>query len=199
MSTQTTKDRILDAAEEIMLEKSFHSVGLKQILDAVEVPKGSFYHYFESKEQFGAEMLKHYMNDASDRKRQMLIANDTETDPLNRLFLYLDGSVDFVQSVAGRFPCLALKLASEVSDLSEAMRQELARGFDDWIDIYREVLDEAVAAKMLPETFDSGSEAQLIQDLWSGATQRAVIARNAAPVRHAVDHIKSRITSMMLG
>ena len=198
MSNQTTKDRILDAAEEIMLEKSFHSVGLKQILDAVKVPKGSFYHYFESKEQFGAEMLKHYMNDASDRKRQMLIANDTGTDPLKRLFLYLDGSVDFIQSVAGTFPCLALKLASEVSDLSEAMRQELARGFDDWIDIYREVLDEAVAEKMLPESFDSGSEAQLIQDLWSGATQRAVIARSSAPVRHAVDHIKSRITSMML-
>lgn len=197
MSSQTTKDRILDAAEDIMLEKSFHSVGLKQILDAVKVPKGSFYHYFESKEQFGAEMLKHYMKEASDTKRQMLISRDNEPDPLKRLFTYLDGSVDFIESVVGRFPCLALKLASEVSDLSEAMREELAKGFQDWINIYREVLDEAVAEKMLPATFDSASEAQLIQDLWSGATHRAVINRSSEPVRYAVGHIKSRITNMM--
>ena len=198
MSSQTTKDRILDAAEEIMLEKSFHSVGLKQILEAVKVPKGSFYHYFESKEQFGAEMLKHYMQEASERKRQMLIAEDTEPDPLKRLFIYLDGSVEFMQSMAGKFPCLALKLASEVSDLSEAMRTELATGFDDWIDVYRQVLDEAVAENILPATFDSESEAQLIQDLWSGATQRAVISRSSEPVRHAVEHIKTRITSMKI-
>ena len=39
-----------------MLERSFHSVGLNQILASVKVPKGSFYHYFESKEQFGVEI-----------------------------------------------------------------------------------------------------------------------------------------------
>lgn len=198
MSNQTTKERILEAAEEIMLEKSFYSVGLTQILDAVKVPKGSFYHYFESKEQFGAEMLKHYMNEASDDKRHKLLSKDEEPDPLKRLFIYLDGSADFIQSVAGRFPCLALKLASEVSDLSEAMRKELARGFADWIDIYQEVLDEAVAEKILPAAFDSSLEAQLIQDLWSGATHRAVINRSSEPVRDAVEHIKSRISGMIV-
>ncbi|MFT5701096.1 MAG: TetR/AcrR family transcriptional repressor of nem operon [Desulforhopalus sp.] len=196
--SQTTKDRILDAAEEIMLEKSFHSVGLTQILNVAKVPKGSFYHYFESKEQFGAEMLKHYMDQAGDNKRRMLTDTDNDSDPLNRLFIYLDGSIDFIQSVAGRFPCLALKLASEVSDISEDMRKELALGFDDWISIFREVLDEAVDKKILPATFDSGTEAQLIQDLWSGSVQRAVINRSSEPVRNAVEHIKSRISSMIV-
>ena len=198
MNNQTTKDRILDAAEEIMLEKSFHSVGLKQILNVAKVPKGSFYHYFESKEQFGTEMLKHYMDQAGENKRRMLIYSDNESDPLKRLFIYLDGSIDFIQSVAGRFPCLALKLASEVSDLSETMREELARGFEDWITIFCEVLDEAVAQNLLPANFNSASEAQLIQDLWSGAVQRAVINRSSEPVSHAVEHIKSRISSMMI-
>lgn len=196
MKEQSTKDRILEAAEELMLEKSFHSVGLKQILDAVEVPKGSFYHYFASKEQFGVEMLKHYMADASIWKRKVLLTAYKEPDPLKRLFNYLDGSVDFVQKFPGKFPCLALKLASEVSDLSEAMREELAKGFDDWIAIYQEVLEQAVAAKQLPRAFDTVSEGQLIQDLWFGATQRALTYRNADPVRHAVEHIKSRISGM---
>ena len=45
----TTKERILDAAEDLMLEKSFHSVGLNEILTTVNVPKGSFYHHFASR------------------------------------------------------------------------------------------------------------------------------------------------------
>lgn len=196
MNDKTTKERILEAAEEIMLENSFHSVGLKQILDVAKVPKGSFYHYFKSKDQFGAEMLKHYMEEVGKRKRQMLMYHDTESDPLQRLFNYLDGSIDFIQSVTGKFPCLALKLASEVSDLSEAMRQELTQGFEQWIEIFCEVLDEAIDKKLLPASFDSASEAQLIQDLWSGSVQRAVINHNSEPVRNAVQHIKSRISSM---
>ncbi len=64
--------------------------------------------------------------------------------------------------------------------------------------IYKDVLDQAVAESMLPESFDSASEAQLIQDLWSGATHRAVINRNAEPVHHAVEHLKNRISSMSI-
>ncbi|MCW0220810.1 MAG: TetR/AcrR family transcriptional regulator, partial [Prosthecobacter sp.] len=72
MSDRTTKERILDAAEGLMLEKSFHSVGLNEILAAVKVPKGSFYHHFESKEQFGVEMLKHYVTNSVAYKTRLL-------------------------------------------------------------------------------------------------------------------------------
>lgn len=196
MKESPTKQRILDAAEELMLEKSFHSVGVKQILDAVMVPKGSFYHYFDSKEQFGVEMLAHYIGEASRQKRAYLLSADTEPNPLKRLFSYLEGSIDYIERVAGRFPCLALKLASEVSDLSESMRIELAKGFEEWIAIYQQVLVQAVDQNILYDNVDCASEAQLIQDLWSGATHRAVANRNADPVRHAVAHLKSRLNGL---
>ena len=181
-----------------MLERSFHSVGLKQILDAVKVPKGSFYHYFESKEQFGVEMLKHYMVAASTHKRTHLLSDATESDPLERLFAYLDGSVDAIESSPGVFPCLALKLASEVSNESEAMGVQIARGFQSWINIYQQVLDEAVTKEILPRNIDTASEAQLIQDFWAGATLRSIANRDAAPTRNAVDQIKRRIKSMTI-
>src|SRR5258707_11956369 len=86
----TTKERILEAAEEIMLQKSFHSVGLNEILSAVKVPKGSFYHYFQSKEQFGVELLKHYVADASAFKRKALLTTELSEDPAERLAAYYD-------------------------------------------------------------------------------------------------------------
>lgn len=195
MKENTTKERILDAAEEIMLERSFHSVGLKQILDTAGVPKGSFYHYFSSKEQFGTEMLKHYMDEATAEKRRILSAQNGEPNPLKRLETMLDGGVEAVLSVSDKFPCLALKLSSEVSDLSDAMRLELAKGFEDWVKLFQEVLEEAKTKKMLAETVDSKLESQLIHDLMTGSIHRAIINRSPEPVRCAVEHLKSRIRS----
>src|SRR3954467_15564570 len=85
-STPTTKERILDAAEEIMLAKSFHSVGLNEILSAVKVPKGSFYHYFASKEQFGVEVIRHYVRAHTARLRKFFA--ERELKALERFCAY---------------------------------------------------------------------------------------------------------------
>lgn len=198
MNNRPTKERILDAAEELMLDKGFHSVGLKQILDTVNVPKGSFYHYFESKEQFGVEMLKHYMEDSTGRKREMLSQQAEIADPIQRLFTYLDGWVINTAKIAGKFPCLVLKLASEVTDLSEPMRQELEKGFDDWINLFQVVLDEAVEKDLLSNEIGTQETAQLMQDLLNGATQRSVINHDEEPIRRAVEFIKAHIRAMMI-
>lgn len=198
MKEQTTRERILEAAEGLMLERSFQAVGLKQLLDAVKVPKGSFYHYFESKEQFGIEMMKHYMAEASAHKRSFMLNREKEPDALKRLFQYLEGSIAFMNKNPGRFPCLAVKLGNEVSEISEGMRSELMKGFNDWISIYQEVLDEAVAAGQLPAHLDTEAEAALIQDHWAGAAQRAVIFRTSEPVRLTVEHIKTRLENLMI-
>ena len=196
MKEQTTKERILIAAEKIMLENSFHSVGLKQILDTANVPKGSFYHYFKSKEQFGVEMLKHYMDDATREKRRMFISEDKNVDPLQNLFTALQGLLNSIQSDIDKFPCLALKLAAEVSDLSESMREELERGFKRWIAVFIEVFEDAKLQKLLPEAFNSEMEAQFLHDLMTGATHRAVINRSLEPIECAVTIIQARISNM---
>ena len=195
MSDRPTKERILDAAEEIMLERSFHSVGLNQILAAVNVPKGSFYHYFESKEQFGVEMLRHYADGATAWKRQMLLDTETEPDPLARLFTFLTSVLGKVQENGGKCPCLIQKLASEVADFSEPMRNELAKSCDDAVAIMKAVLDEAVEKNQLPAGFDTAGEAALVHDLWSGALHRSTIYRNAEPLRQAIDSIRARLTA----
>lgn len=176
-----------------MLERSFHSVGLNQILAAVKVPKGSFYHYFESKEQFGVEMLRHYASGSSACKRQMLLDCEVEPDPIQRLLTFFNFVVGKSQESGGKCPCLIQKLAAEVADFSEPMRDELAKSFSDSVAILRELLDEAIEKKRLPGDFDTASEAAFIQDLWSGAQQRASIYRSTEPLRQAIELIKKRL------
>lgn len=195
MTTPHTKERILDAAEELMWEKSFHSVGLNEILKAVGVPKGSFYHYFESKEHFGVEMLTHYIKEATLKKSDILLNRDAEADPMKRLITFLEGSIARFTENNGKCPCLVLKLASEVTSLSEPMREVLAAGFKTWLSILSDVFEEAKVLGIIPSDIDSGNEAGLMRDLWAGAIQRATITKSTAPMENALACIRDRIAA----
>lgn len=194
MSERTTKERILDAAEGLMLEKSFHSVGLSEILEAVKVPKGSFYHHFESKEQFGVEMLKHYVADATAYKTQMLLSSTPEPDPLRRLLSFFEGNICGILETQGKCACLVLKLSAEVADMSEPMREVLAKGNREWIAILEQVLQEGLEKKKIAQTVRPAEMAGVIHDLWNGAMQRASINRDVSPPRDALNLVRTLLT-----
>lgn len=194
MSDRTTKERILDAAEGLMLEKSFHSVGLTEILEAVKIPKGSFYHHFASKEQFGVELLKHYVADATVYKKEMLLSPTPEPDPLRRLLSFCEGCICRVLETKGKCSCLVLKLAAEVADMSEAMREVLAAGNREWIGILEQLLQEGVEKKKIAQTVNPAEMAPIIHDLWNGAMQRSAICRDATPPREALNFIRAQLT-----
>src|ERR1700749_2962074 len=114
-----TKERILDAAEPIMLEKGFNGVGLNEILKAVGVPKGSFYHWFPSKEQFGVELVKHYAADATAYKQGWMNKKELLPSALERLNTFYESCIsEFVENDCHQV-CLIIKLSMEVSSFSE--------------------------------------------------------------------------------
>lgn len=189
----TAKDRILEAAEEIMLEKSFHSVGLTEILAAVNVPKGSFYHYFESKEQFGVELLRHYIHEHSIRLRRILFC--TELGPAERLPTLFDGVISRMLEGRCRQFCLATKLGAEVSSFSEGMRQVLAEGMGEWRGIYEALIREGQVAGVMRADLDAVEGAGLIQDIWLGAMQRCHIEQSVTPLRNASGFIRRYLLS----
>ena len=193
-TTVTTKERILEAAEELMLTKSFHSVGLNEILTAVKVPKGSFYHYFQSKEQFGVELLRHYVNEASEWKRRMLLSADQEPNPFLRLMAFLDLSAAHLLEKECQCACLVSKLASEVATFSDPMRAVLADGIREWRGIFEKVIAEGQKKGVIRRKINPAETAALIGDLWMGASQRCQVERNVAPIRAAGKFIRNHLT-----
>lgn len=195
MSEPHTKERIIEAAEEIMWKRSFHSVGLNEILKAVGVPKGSFYHWFESKEHFGVELLKHYITAATDEKNHALFSDQIEKHPMKRLIAFLETSIAKFEESGKKCPCLVLKLASEVTDLSEPMRKVLAQGMTTWLGLLAGVFDEAKVLGHIAKDVDSRSEAELFRDFWAGAIQRSSISKFTEPMRRALAFLSQRIAS----
>ncbi len=184
-TTATTKERIMDAAEEIMLQKSFHSVGLNEILSAVKVPKGSFYHYFQSKEQFGVELLKYYVADASAYKRRALLSNELSENPSERLAIYLDMNVAKLFEQSCKCSCLVQKLASEVATFSDDMRAVLVEGMHEWRGYLEKLVIEGQEKGVIRQDLNPAATASLLQDLLAGASQRSQLEHSVAPLRTA--------------
>jgi TetR/AcrR family transcriptional repressor of nem operon len=195
VSSLHTKERIIEAAEEIMWKRSFHSVGLNEILKAVGVPKGSFYHWFESKEHFGVELLKHYIGAATNEKNHALFSDEIEKKPMPRLLSFLETSIQKFEDNSRRCPCLVLKLASEVTDLSEPMRIVLAEGMATWLGMLAGVFDEAKILGHISKEVNSQQEAEIFRDLWAGSIQRATICKSAEPMKFALSFLEQRISS----
>ena len=178
------RQHILDTAQVIMGGKGFAAVGLNEILQTANVPKGSFYHYFGSKEAFGEAMLKGYFAEYMDALEVQL--NLPGLSHAQRLMGYWQNWLESQATCDPRGKCLAVKLAAEVSDLSESMRAALHQGTDCIIARLAMSLDAAVAEGSLASVGDTTQMATTLYQLWLGASVRAKITRDRAPMEAAL-------------
>jgi TetR/AcrR family transcriptional repressor of nem operon len=193
-----TKQRILEAAEPLMVAKSFHALGLNELLTAADVPKGSFYHYFKSKEDFGVELIRHYTQEKSAPARAALAGKDAKGDPLARLLEYYNALISYQHQKDCRSCCLAVKLSLEVSNFSEPMRAVLAEAMRLWREAFERVIVEGQEAGTIRRDLEPASTAALLQDTWQGALQRVQVERSVAPLRAAVIFFKKHLTAAPL-
>ncbi|SFT29544.1 TetR/AcrR family transcriptional regulator [Methylobacterium sp. yr668] len=174
-----TRQGILDTAHRIVGAKGFSGVGLNEILAAAGVPKGSFYHYFGSKEAFGEALLADYFEEYLADIDATLA--ETGLSHAERLMNYwhkwqaTQGSIDYQRK------CLAVKLAAEVSDLSEPMRLALKAGTAGIIARVAGTIQAGVAEGSLTVEGEPHDTAEILYHLWLGASLMAKIERTDAP------------------
>jgi TetR/AcrR family transcriptional regulator, transcriptional repressor for nem operon len=171
-----TRQTILDTAERLMVQKGYSAVGLTEVLTAAGVPKGSFYYYFSSKDAFGEAMLQKYFADylaTMDRIIAMPGASPAEQLMTYWQQFYDKQSVDECQ---GR--CLVVKLAAEVSDLSEPMRLTLQHGTAGIIDRIERMLTAGVEDSSVSLQVTPGLAANSLYGAWVGASVLAKVNRS---------------------
>ena len=181
-----TRQQILDIARGIIVGKGFAAVGLSEILAAAGVPKGSFYHWFRSKDQFGEALLDRHFEIYLQEVDASLNAPD-RTAPERLLGFF--GRWHATQS--GDDPqarCLVVKLSAEVCDLSEPMRAALERGTAQVLVRLAGCLAEGIAAGDLARCPDPADVAQQLYQQWLGATLLARVQHSAAPLDRAMAH-----------
>ena len=190
MGTTTTSDNvdvrgnILATGQRIMAGKGFSAVGLNEILATAGVPKGSFYHYFGSKDAFGEAMLEAYFEDyLADMDATLGQSGLTMAQRLMNYWQAWQNSQSFYDCQG---KCLAVKLGAEVADLSEAMRLSLKRGTGGIVGRLAGAIEAGVAEGSLSIDGDVADTANSLYQLWLGASVMVKIVRETTPFESAL-------------
>ncbi|MEU3340746.1 TetR/AcrR family transcriptional regulator [Streptomyces sp. NPDC002144] len=178
--TKDTRRVILDAAQRIMAHKGYSAVGINEVLAEAGVPKGSFYHYFASKDAFGEAILKSYFADyLTDMDRVLARSGQSAAE---RLMTYWQQWRETQSLDECQGKCLAVKLGAEVADLSEAMRLALKEGTSAVVDRIERTITEGLEDGSFSVDGEAHEVAQALYDMWLGASVMAKIHRSLAPL-----------------
>ncbi len=182
-----TCEHILITGEQLCVQRGFHAMGLIELLKLAGVPKGSFYHYFASKEAFGVAMLERYFAHYHQRLQDYL--DDHQGDQRQRVLDYYQQSLQAFRQENRFAGCLSVKLSAEVCDLSEPMRMALHAGSTTLVTTLTATLQKAQQQGSLQQAVDTKTCAQNIYMLWLGASLLGKISRDVRPLENAWQQI----------
>ena len=175
-----TRQHILDCGHRLVARKGFVGVGLAELLTTAGVPKGSFYHYFASKEAFGLALIERYAHFfARKLDRHLLCA---ELTPLARVQAFVDDAQAGMARYDYRRGCLIGNLGQEMGALPESFRAQLQAVFADWQARLAACLRLAQQAGEMSATADAEQLAAFFWIGWEGAVLRAKLAQSAEPL-----------------
>lgn len=175
-----TRDALVRCGTEILTEQGFLSTGIDAVLSRVGVPKGSFYHYFQSKEDFGHAVLENYAGYFARKLDRCLL--DASRPPLARIAAFVEEAKAGMQRFEYRRGCLVGNLGQEVTQLPEAFRESLEAILLSWQQRLALCLEAAKAEGELAADADCERWAAFFWIGWEGAVLRARLVRDNAPL-----------------
>lgn len=188
------RGKILNAAWKLMLAKGYNATSVDEICEAAELTKGSFFHYFDSKEDLAKAVMNHHgastqavMDKGSFAKLE---------DPLQRLYGYLDYLA--VLSKDPRVPrsCLFGNLSQELSSTHPQIRAACARAFAQWADALSRDLEAAKRLHAPGVEFDSKSVAEQLIIVYEGALILAKAKQRPQIIDQSIRHFKRYVEGL---
>ena len=179
-----TQQQLLEQGMAMLLRQGYHNLGIAAVLDATKIPKGSFYHHFKSKEDFGLQVIDLYMEGVHAGLDQCL--GDKSLPPLQRVRRFFESTEEKYRT-EGYLGCLLGGLGQELSGISEVFRRKVEQCFAEIARRIAGCLQEAIKQGELPKKANPQKMAELLVNCWEGAALRTRMRRDPAPLREMLD------------
>lgn len=168
----------------MLLERGYHDLGIQALLEQTKIPKGSFYHHFKTKEEFGLACIDLYMQEVHGALDACL--GDETQPPLQRVRSFF-GMVAEKYRGEGYLGCLLGGLGQELSGVSEVFRARVEMCFSAIAERISATLEEARTRGELAADTHPRELADLLVNCWEGAALRCRLARDPAPLTAMLD------------
>jgi len=176
------REQLLVEGYDAFLHNGYHGTGLKEVLDRLRIPKGSFYNYFESKEAFGVAVIRYY-SDCLDQK--LTSALKGSPDPLAGLRQFFQRLMTEFERANYTGGCLVANLGAELEG-SEVCREALATALLGWRDDICKVLRQAQAQGLVRADMPAETLSDMLINTWEGAVIRMKLERSLAPLQQCL-------------
>lgn len=185
MNRTATREELIKAGMEIIARQGFNSTGINAVLQAAGVPKGSFYYYFPSKNDFGLAVIDYFSDSYASQIDRFL--SDDKISPLQRIRNYLEAGVTAIEQCHFTRGCPIGHLSLELASQNEKFRTRLSAVFRSWKERYAQCLKAARDAGEIPQDSDVDQLAELLLTGWEGASLRAKVAQSAESMQVFID------------
>jgi TetR/AcrR family transcriptional repressor of nem operon len=176
-----TKSLLLEQGLQLFAHKGFNNTGLQEILKTSGIPKGSFYHFFESKEAFGVEVVERYAERAHAQCEEIL--KDAAQSPLERLQRFFAMQMEVGGGSDGLRGCLMGNMTQEMGHLCEAFDRCLEKHWSRTRDLLADCIEEAIERGEVKRSTSPSMLADFLLNSWQGALMRLKVSGNDLPLR----------------
>lgn len=185
-----TKRRLLEAGLAMLLERGYSGLGVQDVLDRTGIPKGSFYHHFESKQDMALQAVDLYTSLGHELLDRCLAPDGRPA--LQRVRTFFEQLALFY-GTQGYLGCLLGGLGQELSGTSDVFRTKIEECLASLARPIAACLEEARCAGELPDATDPGQLADVLLNAWEGAALRSRLLRSPAPLNGVLDFCLSAL------
>ncbi|WP_435577885.1 TetR family transcriptional regulator C-terminal domain-containing protein [Gilvibacter sp.] len=186
-----TVESILEIGTDLILKNGYHNVGLNKILKEANIPKGSFYYYFKSKEDFGLQIIKYYSEKSLVVLKRYL--EDNSKNNKQRIISFFNDMKDIYTAKEYKEGCLLGNCSTELSDFSESFSISIANELNAWEKYFEKCIQEGQIKGNIKISESPKILSDLILTMWEGALLRMKSSKNVKSIETFILYLEKHI------
>ena len=193
--TPSTRDKLLDAARDLIRAKGFGSTSVDDICAVARVTKGAFFHHFPSKEKLGIAAA-----DAFNAMADRLFAAapfSALADPRDRVFGYVEFRASILEGSISRYTCLLGTMVQEIQSTHPDLRGACSRNMDAHVDGLARDIAAAKELYAADADWTPTGVAYFIQSVLQGSFIFAKAHQGEAIARANLAHLRRYLTVLL--
>ncbi len=189
-----TREMLLDTAQHLMLAKGYTATSVEEICEGANLTKGSFFHYFESKEELGKAVLDRFMLSMVEAALSSPLLK--KKNPLERVYGHIDFIIEVSKDPERSSGCLLGNFAQVLSDTNPEIRLLCDKHFRRWAGMLKHELDEARKIHAAKKPIDTEVLAEHFIALFEGSLILAKTRRDVSVIERNLRNFKKYLKSL---
>jgi TetR/AcrR family transcriptional repressor of nem operon len=170
------KEDILERGVDLLRRNGYNGTGINKVLDEAGIPRGSFYHFFKSKEDFVLSSIEHHAKCTKGFGDKWLL--DEDKPPFERLIAFYRARIKALEKENYRFGCVLHNLTQEIGGSNAKIRRRLLKCINLWISEVAECIAAGQSTGEIRSDIDAKELAAYLHSSYNGSVMRAKLEKN---------------------